>query len=311
MILPRPLRPGGKIGICTTSSPVKPERLTAAVEALQALGFEVETAPSAYGHCGFLAAPDDVRRRELEEMFAREDIDAVFCARGGVGASRLLATLDTALIARGRKPFLGFSDITALHWLLYARQEFISYSGPVAVEWDGSSSERSLRNALRIVMGDAPDDLLADFPRDNIRVLRGQGKLTGRLLPGNLTMITTLLGTPFLPPLAGALLLIEDINEPPYRIDRMLFHLRNAGVLHQLVGLLCGDLGGEAGEPASEEVQQSLLDATRGLDYPLVINLPHGHGPERVTLPVGAPVEFDLDRITMGLRLPAFEEAAA
>lgn len=309
MILPRPLRPGGKIGICAPSSPVKPERLHNAVAALCALGYEVETTPNAFGHDGFLSASDGVRRRELEELFSRDDIDAVFCARGGVGASRLLPFVDTALIARSRKPLLGFSDVTALEWLLVARENFVSFSGPVAVEWDGSSSERSLSRALAVLQGQLPPDLLDSFPRDHARTLRGGGTVRGRLMPGNLTMITTLLGTPYLPDLTGTLLFVEDINEPPYRIDRLLFHLRNAGVLQRLGGLLCGDLGGEAGEPATEELERSVLDATRGTDYPILLNLPHSHGPERMTLPVGALVDVDFDSISIRPRFTVAAEA--
>jgi muramoyltetrapeptide carboxypeptidase len=308
MILPRPLLPGGRIGICAPAGPVKEERLRAAIEALRAEGYDVVSAPSAFARHGLFAAPDDVRRRELEEMFSRPDVDAVFCARGGVGSSRLLTDLDTALITRSRKPFLGFSDVTVLQWLLCKRHEFVSFSGPLAVEWSDGVGAHTRRRTLETLSGRVSGDLLTGFLRENIRSLRG-GKARGRLWPGNLTMIATLLGTPFLPDLAGAVLLIEDVNEPPHRVDRLLFHLRNAGVLNRVAALLAGELEfGEEGE-LQGSVARSLRDAMRDLDVPLALGLPYGHGPERMTLPVGALVEWDADNGTLTLCEPVTEAA--
>jgi muramoyltetrapeptide carboxypeptidase len=301
MIVPGALPSGGRIGICAPSGPVKPERLTQAVAKLQSLGYEVVTAPSAFSSFGFRAAPDETRARELEEMFVRDDIQAVFCTRGGVGASRLLEILDTPRLVQHPKPFLGFSDVTALQWFLFARHQFISFTGPLAVEFDGAVTDRTQQHALRI-LSRKTNDLLSDFPRDDIRVLRGSGPLSAPLMPGNLTMITTLLGTPYLPDLTGMLLFIEDVNEPLYRVDRMLFHLRNAGILHRIAGLITGDLGAST-EDEKSALTESLLDATRGTNYPIVIGMPHGHGPDRMTLPVGATVDLQLDPMKFTYRL--------
>jgi muramoyltetrapeptide carboxypeptidase len=283
---------------------VKRERLLAAVAALESEGYAVETAPSAYGAFGILSAPDEVRSRELETMFTRPEIDAVLCARGGVGSSRLLETVDTDSIVRSGKPFLGFSDVTALQWWLFKRYGYVSFSGPLAVEWDGSVNEPSRQAAIAALSGNSPSDLLTGFSKDSMRVLRGSGHATGRLMPGNLTMITTLLGTPYLPDLHDSILFIEDVGEPPYRIDRMLFHLRNAGVLKDLSAIVCGELGEDAGDEAREIIHRSLLDATRGTDYPIVTGAPFGHGAERATLPVGVRVEMNSDTMSLSLLEP-------
>ena len=304
MIYPRPLPRGGKIGICAPAGPVVEERLHTAVAVLHSEGFEVVTSPSAFDKYGLFSAPDEIRLRELEEMFERDDIDAVFTARGGVGTSRLLASVDTALIARSRKPLLTFSDITALQWLLSMRHDFVTYSGPLAVEWDGAVSEASRRQALRVLCGETDGDLLDDLPRSDITVLRGEGEISGRLMPGNLTMATTLLGTPYLPDLKDSILMIEDINEPPHRVDRLLFHLRNAGMLKDLRGLLLGDFGTATDPLRHEALRTSVLDATAGTDYPLVCGLPFGHGPERMTLPVGATVTLDIEKLRFTMTLP-------
>ena len=301
MIFPRPLRRGGKIGICTPAGPVVEERLRTAVAALQAEGFDVETSPSAFDKYGLFSAPDEIRRRELEELFAREDIDAIISARGGVGSSRLLDVMDTALIARSRKPFLAFSDVTALQLLLMKRERFVTFSGPLAVEWDGAASDVSRKQAIQTLMGEAPSDLIGDIPHAALETLRGAGEVHGSLIPANLSMLTTLLGTPFLPDLRGALLMIEDVNEPPHRVDRMLFHLRNAGALANLGALLLGDFGTEDDSLRSEALRTSVLDATYGTDYPIVANFPFGHGPERMTLPVGASVTLDVKHTSLSL----------
>ncbi|RPH96090.1 LD-carboxypeptidase [candidate division KSB1 bacterium] len=300
-MLPLPLPEGGRIGICAPAGPVKPERLQAAIAALQQTGFEVIIAPSAFAQSGLFSAPDDVRCKELEDMFTRKDVDAVFCARGGVGSSRLLEILNTELLVRSQKPFLGFSDITALQWHLFGKHGFVSFSGPLAVEWDGSVNEATQKQAIAMMRGIASEDLLKGFPRTNLKVLRGSGCVQGRLFPGNLTMITTLLGTPYLPDLRGAMLLIEDVHEPPHRVDRMLFHLRNAGVLSRIAGLFAGEL--DTGMNAEERsmIAASLRDATRGMTYPVVMGFPFGHGPERMTLPVGGLVEWNPDSMSLGL----------
>lgn len=290
--------------MCAPAGPVEPERLQNALESLRSDGFDVVTSPSVFERSGLFSAPDAVRRRELEDMFLRDDVDAVFCARGGVGSSRLLAGLNAETIIRSRKPFLGFSDITALQWMLWKRHEFLSFSGPLAIEWKDRLSAVTKRHALDLLSGRSGVDLLAGFSHHSIRVIRGKGTVRGRLLPGNLTMMTTLLGTPFCPDLTGTILLIEDVNEPPHRIDRMLFHLRNAGILHGLAGLLVGELEyGNEGE-LKNSVVQSLVESTDGTAYPITMGLPYGHGRERMTLPVGALVEWDCEQLTLKVHEP-------
>ncbi|MDD5087820.1 MAG: LD-carboxypeptidase [bacterium] len=296
MIAPTPLRPGGTIGICAPAGPVVRERLQQAVRALEADGFNVELSPSAMAQHGLFSATDGVRRRELERMFSRRGVDAVFCARGGVGSSRLLPALNTQRIARSKKPLLGFSDVTALQWLLWKQEKFISFSGPLAVEWH-TISARTRRQARAVLAGETAN-LHGDFPREPIHVLRKGRKVVGRLLPGNLTMIATLLGTPFLPSLKDAIVLVEDVNEPPHRVDRLFFHLRNAGALRSLGALLTGELGEDKD---MDTVTRSVREATRGEGYPVAMNFPYGHGAERMTLPVGGLVEFDPSRMTLSL----------
>ena len=297
MIYPRPLPRGGLIGICSPAGPVKRDRLEQAVSGLKTAGFRVKLSPSAYGREGCLSAQDSVRAQELEDLFRDPEVDAVFSSRGGTGTSRLLSRLDLSAIAGCAKPFLGFSDITALQWALWARHEYVSFTGPLAVEWDGSVSAAARDLALSVLTQEFAGDLLAGLEstsQRSVEVLRGRGEIRGVLMPGNLAIITTLLGTRWMPDLRGTILFIEDISEAPYRFDRMLFHLKNAGALDGLAGLLVGDFGwtGEDGEYESQ--RQSIRDATADSDYPIVVGLPYGHGKERLTLPIGVPVRVTL-----------------
>jgi muramoyltetrapeptide carboxypeptidase len=211
----------------------------------------------------------------------------------------LLEKIDANLIAKSRKPFLGFSDTTALQWMIYAATGFVTFTGPLAVEWDDLISSETRNLAWKILSGidcgnlvDAfPDTALAEF-----ELLKGSGEIDGILLPGNLAMNTTLCGTPYLPDMSGKILFIEDISEAPYRFDRMLFHLRNSGVLEKLSGLLIGDFGWSGDEAESKLLRQSVIDATDGYPYPVMINLPYGHGRERMTLPVGGLVRVKFDK---------------
>lgn len=299
--MPKSLRPGCTIGICAPAGPVKPDRMQRAVAGLREAGFNTILSKSALEQDGLFSAKDAVRRTELEELFVRDDIDAVFCARGGVGSSRLLTELDTGLIARHRKPFLGFSDITAIQWLLWQRQGFVTYSGPLAVEWDGAVTRQTMDQALHVMKCPDDSDLLGPLPSADLSVLRSgsSSRVAGQLLAGNLTMITTLAGTPYLPDLKGAVLLIEDINEPPHRVDRMLFHLRNAGLLNSLAALLVGDFWSDPTAEDTAMLHQSLVDSSHGYEYPIVTGFPYGHGATRMTVPIGMTVNLDLRRLSL------------
>jgi muramoyltetrapeptide carboxypeptidase len=294
---PQPLPRGGTIGICAPAGPVKRERLERAIARLQSAGYRIVISPHVYGEAGLFSASDETRVRDLHELFARRDVDAVFCARGGVGSSRILADLNGGLIADSGKPFLGFSDVTALQWYLWKTQRFVTFQGPLAVEWDGAVNDESLYNALGILAQDGTAELWNSTQRSAVNVLR-PGKATtilAPLLPGNLTMITTLLGTSYMPELAGTILVLEDVNEPPHRVDRMLFHLKNAGALRNLAALGIGDLFEGENAQKRDQVLTALRDATSDTDYPLLAGIPFGHGAERATLPVGANVELNLN----------------
>lgn len=306
--LPRALAPGATIGICSVSGPILSGKLDAAARAIEERGYKVILSPAACQRRGYLAGDDETRLSELHRMFQRPDVDAVFASRGGYGTSRILERVHCEVLAASRKPFVAFSDLTALQWLLFARTKLVTFSGPLAVEWAGGVVEAGLSGTLRLLSGTAQQDLLAGFTKDGFRVLRS-GRCEGVLLPGNLTLMCSLLGTPFLPDLSGAILALEEVGEPRYRLDRLLFHLRNAGVFAVIGGLIVGNLThGAPVEEGMPQVEEIVRDATAGLSFPILFGIPYGHGRERATLPVGARVRLDTERGDLLLLDPVVEE---
>lgn len=236
---------------------------------------------------GYLAGTDEDRLADVVTMLCREDIHAVLCARGGYGCHRILHALPYGEIAARPKILVGYSDITALHLALYARTGLVSFHGPNVRDLL-SHGEGNASALLDLLAGEAGETLL---PLAQGRVLR-QGQARGPLLGGNLTLLCHLLGTPFLPRLDGAILLLEDRGEALYRVDRMLTHLRLSGILGRISGLVFGEFLGCADE---EALMTLFSERTEDLRVPVVTGAPVGHGPRNAAFPLGVPAELDTD----------------
>jgi muramoyltetrapeptide carboxypeptidase len=306
----RPLTPGATLGIAAPAGAVKSEKLEAATKRLRERGFKLKLSEHVFGKHGFLSATDEIRAAEFSALFSDPEIDLVLCARGGVGSSRLLPRLNFEQLAISDKPFIGFSDLTAIQWALWGKHRAVTFSGPLAIEFDGSLSADTESFMFDMLADTAPENWLSAFPLAVLKIVRGgASEIFAPLMPGNLTMIATLLGTPYMPDIRGSILAMEDVAEPPYRVDRLLFHLQNAGLLQNLAALLVGDFGWEPDDQESRErLYESVLDATSGTSYPVIFGLPYGHGPERLTLPVGSPVRLSLkpSAISLGFAVSPF-----
>ena len=243
---PPPLRPGDAIAaVAPASAPVSPDRLARGVAYLERLGYRVEVGRLGEGPQGYLAASDAARLRELNGALRRPDVQAIFCVRGGYGTLRLLPDVDYAAVRRHPKLVVGYSDVTALHLALYHKAGVTGLSGPmVGVEW-GALDAASERLFWDLARGAAPRPLLGPGG-EALQPVR-PGTAEGVLLGGNLTLVTRLIGTPYLPDLMGALLFLEDVGEAPYRIDGLLAQLKLAGILDRLGGLVLG--GFTEGDP--------------------------------------------------------------
>jgi muramoyltetrapeptide carboxypeptidase len=308
MIKPKALKPGDLIAVIAPASGVPAESFERALANLIALGFRVKPGKFARGQKGFLSGTDAERLADIHDAFADKEIKGVWCVRGGGGSPRLLPSLDLSLIRRNPKVFIGFSDITALHIAISQGTGLVTFHGPVGTS---QYTDFTRENVLGLLMGTAkaPIELkpsadalkkeAALFHPATIRSGRAKGKLTG----GNLSLLASLCGTPFsLKDIAGKLLFIEDINEPPYRVDRMLTQLRQSMDLRSVAGIALGvfDDGANVAKTA-EPLLDVFRDRLGDLGVPVAYGLSFGHIADNMTLPYGITAEFDADAASITL----------
>lgn len=296
---------GDTVGIVAPASPPPdPNAIDRALEAMERYGFKPRLGQHVRARHGFLAGGDRERACDLMEMFGDKKVKAILCLRGGYGSARLLELLDYDLIRRNAKILSGFSDITSLHCALAKKVNLISIHAPML---NGGLSAKDVpeftrSSFLRTVTEPKPAGSIAEgSDRDKISVLRG-GMAEGRLIGGNLSVLCAAIGTPFEPAFKGRILFLEDIGEKPYRLDRMLTQLLNAGILKQVAGVAVG-VNRDCEDPGAhgaKEFRQSSMDVIKerlsNLRVPVVVGLPFGHMAVNATIPVGARALLDGDK---------------
>ena len=289
------LRTGDPVVVVAPASAFDRPSFEAGLEVI-ARRYRVHHDPGVLARERYLAGSDERRLGELAAALADTSTRAVFCARGGYGVMRLLAALSSASIAP--KPVIGFSDITALHQLLQ-RERLVSVHGPTLTQLARVDALAQAR-LFALLESDTP-----------VAALTGTetyvgGAAEGPLLGGNLSVLTRLLGTPFLPSLEGAILLLEDVGERPYRLDRMWTHLALAGVFHQVRGIVLGTFTGCEEKETMYSSADVLRDLAQATGLPCVAGFPIGHGEHNQPVPLGVRVRLDT-----GNRSLTFLESAA
>lgn len=305
MIKPERLQPGDVVGIIApASAPPDPKAVDRAAAQVERLGFKPKLARNVRARHGFLAGSDGERATDLMTMFADKKVRGIICIRGGYGTARLLNLLDYAVIRRNPKVLAGYSDITSLHCALLVKAGLVTFHSPMLNEGLGGekfpafSNESFLRN---VTQAKPPGSLCAGYDKKSISILR-RGVVAGRLIGGNLSVLVTTLGTPYQPEFKNRILFFEDISERPYRLDRLLTHLLNAGLLQQVAGVAVG-LNQDCDEPAKgkwKEYRQTAADVVTErltpLGVPVVTGLPFGHLPKNATIPIGVRATLDANR---------------
>lgn len=287
---PPPLAPGNLVAGIAPAGPANPELVERGRAVLQSWGVHVRLGHHAFaGHAsGFLAADDAARARDLHDAVTDSDVAGVVCLRGGWGCQRLLDRLDWDLIAAHPKPLVGFSDITALHVGWRQRAGLVSFHGP-PLAWDDERLGHAGAESLRAALFGEPQPRVAG-------VALRPGMATGVLAGGNVSVLAALCGTPWQLDATGAVVLLEDVGERPYRLDRALTQLRQAGALDGAVGLVVGELV-QCEETRPEVRSASALEVVAAhaaeLGLPAAARLPLGHGPAQHTVPLGATVTVD------------------
>jgi muramoyltetrapeptide carboxypeptidase len=320
IIKPKALGRGDAIGVVAPAGPVNRERMERAIARVEARGFRLKTYGDIYRSHGYLAGDDATRASEFMEAFGDAETSAVWCARGGYGVARILDKIDFSVVRRNPKAFVGFSDITLLHSAIQQQTGLITFHGPNLQDGFGKPEEMPAANAAalwRAVMGptiDAPapgppagkGGYTFDFggidPRVELLTMSG-GVVSGGLMGGNLAVISGLIGTRHAIEPSGCILLLEDISERVYRIDRYLSQLRMSGKLAQVAGVLLGDFSYDDDEPAEEEsaVLAVLAEYLIPLGVPILARFPAGHRRYNLALPIGGLVELDANagRVTV------------
>lgn len=297
MILkPPPLRPGDTIAVIAPAGPVNSAEIQPGMDLLTASGFEVVPGDHLYDHQDYLAGHDADRLADLHAMLRNQRVRAVICARGGYGIHRLLDRIDFRFFRKHPKILVGYSDITALLLSIHKKTGLVTFHGPMVKDLF-KNGHRNLQALLDLISrGRTPSVDLA-----KAKVLK-PGRAEGKLVGGNLSLITHLVGTRFMPDLKGAILFVEDKGEAPYRIDRMLTHLRLSGRLKGVSALLVGQFD-DCGDPA--QIDELFVDALGGQNIPIVSGLPFGHGEVNMALPIGLPATLDTGKLTLSLTEPA------
>jgi Uncharacterized proteins, homologs of microcin C7 resistance protein MccF len=296
MLKPKPLFPGARVALIAPSGPVPSERYDPAIRAVEDLGLCPVVFESCRREHGYFAGSDELRADDVNRAFSDPQIDGILCMRGGDGAQRLMGRIDFNLIRRNPKYFSGYSDITTLHIAINQCCGFVTYHTPMpAVELCGGADEYTM-DSLKRALFCGSSGKLENPPGIPLKTLVG-GCARGILTGGNLSLVVSSLGTPYEIDTRGKILFLEDTDEEPYRIDRMLVQLRTAGKFRDCAGILFGwwtnCVPRRPGNSLTlQEVFDELLPPER---KPTLMNLACGHDLPNLSLPLGCEVEMDAD----------------
>ena len=302
IVKPKRLSKGDTVGIIAPSGGLVSDAFDRAVKNLEDLGFKTKVGKSARGKLSRFSATDQERLDDLHWAFTDSEVDAIWCLRGGYGAMRLLPKIDFKLIKKNPKIVIGFSDITALHLAISQNTGLVTFHGPVASSTYSDYTRKHVENILmnptapyRIEL--SPDNQVKTSTLYKTEVIT-KGKCQGQLIGGNLSLLAALSGTPFgLKNMKGKLLFIEEVNEQPYRVDRMLTQLRQSVDLHSLAGIAVGVFEDSSPEEkqSSQPVLEVLKDTLGDLGIPVIYGLSFGHIRDQFTLPIGIEAELDTE----------------
>jgi muramoyltetrapeptide carboxypeptidase len=297
---PARLHKGSTIGlVAPASTPSSEEKIEKGAAYLEQLGYRVKFGKHIRKIHGYLAGTDEERAADFNTMVRDKDVKAIFAIRGGYGTPRILRMIDYRSLRQNPKIIAGYSDITALQLAIFRKTGLVTFSGPMTgsdmwKDFDPYTEEhfwQLLTSTKKIGVLKNPID-------EPLKILKA-GKARGRLLGGNLSLIACLMGTAFLPNMRGSILFLEDVEEAPYRVDRMLAQLLNAGVLYRLAGLMFGKFTYCNPANPSEPhfvIDQVLDEYANTIKRPVAANFQYGHIPRKLTVPIGLQALLDTKR---------------
>ncbi len=310
----RRLKKGDTIGLITPAGVITAEKLENTKKLLHEFGFKTFHTENVLHRKAYLAGSDRERLDDLHLMFDKDEVDAVLCIRGGYGTMRFLADIDYELIRQNPKALIGYSDITALLQAINKKTGLIGFQGVVGTS---AFTQYTRENFFKILTEPREELVIKSFPpQENsveayIPYVLNHGKARGALIGGNLALLSSIMGTPFEPDFEGKIVFIEDIDEAPYRIDRMLTHLLLSGKLQKAAGIVLGvfnacDLDREGlNRENSFSLKEVITDRLSGLNIPIMYGFSFGHIQNQAIFPVGLKAEMDTENFTLRLLEPA------
>ncbi|WP_224489464.1 S66 peptidase family protein [Robertkochia flava] len=305
--LAKRLEPGDTLGLIAPGYAVSPEKLEEAIGYVEELGFKVYHTDRITGNYGYLSNTDEERLADLHHMFENDDVDGILCVRGGYGCTRILPGINWELIRNHPKIFTGFSDVTALLNEMNRQTGLVCFHGPVGTTLD---TDYNKEHFLRIINGDQSEIILSPYPyheeeeekpEEYQPYLLKPGKATGILAGGNLSLLAAMTGTPYEPDYTNKIVFLEEIEEEPYRVDRMLTQLRQSATFDKASAIIMGIFAGcnKSRNSNSFSLKEVLQNTLGDLEIPVAYGFPIGHIDENTTLPMGIPVEADTENMTV------------
>jgi len=300
-ILPGRLKKGDLIGLVTPGSSVTEEQLNDCIVKLEELGFRTTYLDSVLSEYGYFAGKDRERADELMEMFTREDVDAIWCVRGGYGSIRILDLLDYEIIRKNPKVFIGYSDITALLTAIYQETGLVTFHGPVGTSEFNRFTVKSMKKVLLEPVAEYKYPYKREKgskgnPEFDRYTLAG-GTAEGVLIGGNISVLDSIIGTPFEPNFENKIVYLEDIGEKTYRVDKMVFHLLSGTNLKQAAGIVMGVFAEcNINEEPRLSLKEALDDLLLPLGIPVSYGLSFGHIKRMLTIPTGIRAAMDADK---------------
>ncbi len=299
---PNLLQKGDTVALLGPASPLNTKaEVTRCIKKIESFGLKVKVYPSATKKHDYLAGTDKQRAADINRATATKSIKGIFCIRGGYGSSRLLKLIDWKAVKEAKKPFVGFSDITSIYGAMHQKANLIGMHAPTPAyltKKDGDAGKDSYAALEQF--------LFEGFKGISYRELCGnyfkprtinKGNVSGTLIGGNLSLVAGLCGTPYFPMPRQPILFIEEVYEKPYKVDRYLTQMENAGLLEKMKGIVLGEFTHcDPSAPDKNDVMTVLKDCLKGYKVPMISGLPVGHCAPSFPLPLGASVELDANK---------------
>ena len=294
MIYPKKLQKGATIGLVCPSSPVSVQRREQCISALENLGYKVKAAANlTENHGGYMAGSGKIRGQWINKMFSDPEVDAVFCVRGGDGGSRCIEYIDLDVVRKNPKIFLGYSDVTSLHLYFNQNAGLVTFHGPMVSSNLVDGCDEETARALFDALSGEGDYVFRNPPASPVRVMK-EGRATGPLTGGNLSLLSATMGTPYEMDARGKIIFIEEVAEPVTKIEKWCYQLRNAGKFRDCRGVLLGQLTDISNELMPEYTALDCIgEILADYDIPVMYDLQSGHGRPMITLPFGALCTMD------------------